>query len=337
MGFKKYWYILCESRELKPGKVLSREILGEWIALFRGKTGSVVAIRNRCIHRSGRLSSGRLENGNLVCNYHGWTYDETGHVIRIPADSPEFITSKRCAKTFQTCEADNFIYVCLDQPGTEKPFPMPCFGKKGYSTIRLQHTFDNNVTNCAENFVDIPHTTFVHPGIFRYDRRQKLTAKIERRKGLVRAEYGKETNNFGIFSRFLNPRGKEIKHVDEFYAPNITCVQYLFGEKWHFIITSQSVPISDKKTIVYTDLTYNYGVWNFFARPIVYWQAKAIIRQDVDILGEQMKVIEKYGTDFQNARADILHVYIESIRDEIEKGGDPNLLPEKTTNVEFWI
>jgi phenylpropionate dioxygenase-like ring-hydroxylating dioxygenase large terminal subunit len=338
MSYKNYWYVVCESRELKSNSVLSRQVLDEWLAVYRGEDGKPCVLRDRCAHRAGKLSNGKVKDGRLTCNYHGWTYDGVGQVARIPSDSPEDITTRRrCAKVFAVIEQDGYVYTRLAEASETTPFKMPKRGEPGYHTIRLQHRFENNVTNCVENFVDIPHTTFVHPGIFRYDRRQKLTANVIRSHGSVRAEYGQETNNFGIFSKVLNFKGSEIRHIDEFHMPNVTSVHYHFGKKKHFIITSQSVPVSDEHTLVYTDLTYNYGWWSQIARPFIYLQAKAIIRQDVKILREQMEVIRKYGMEFQNSRSDIIHTYIESIREEIAVGRDPRALPEKKTEIEFWI
>lgn len=340
-GEKNFWYVVCESRELdralKSGQPVARKVLDEWVVIFRSETGEPTALRDRCVHRAGRLSKGKVHNGRLACNYHGWNYDGRGQVVRIPADAPQDIVTRRCAKTFYACEQDDFIYVALEKPLVERPFKMPSYGKRGYRTLRLQHRFENTVTNCAENFVDIPHTTFVHPGIFRYDIRQKLTAKVERKDGTVRAEYGLETNNFGIFSKILNPSGKEIRHIDEFHMPNVTSVHYHFGGDWHFIITSQSVPVTGEETLVYTDLTYNYGLMTAIAMPIVWWQAKKIIAQDVKILRDQMEVIRKYGGDFQNARSDVIHTFIESVREEIACGRDPRALPAKNVEIEFWI
>ncbi len=50
-----------------------------------------------------------------------------------------------------------------------------------------------------------------------------------------------------------------------------------------------------------------------------------------------MEVINKFGTKFSNSKADIVHVYIESIREAIAKGIDPKTLSHKTNNFEFWI
>lgn len=338
MKREDYWYIVAESHELKKNEVISRCILGEWLAIFRNEAGVVSVLQDQCLHRTAQISRGQVVNGHLQCPYHGWTYDQEGKVVNIPSMGPTFKPGSKCAKKYEVIEQENYIYTRLSSENADiKPFAMPCHGKAGYTTIRLQHTFKNNVTNCAENFVDIPHTTFVHPKIFRDAKHEKFGATIVRENGSVKVTYKNEKKNFGWFSWFLNPTGEEIGHTDEFFVPNVTSVNYYFGGKNHFIITSQSVPVSEDETLVYTDLTYNYGIWTFMSRPLVRWQAKVIIGQDVEILDNQMKTIKKYGAHFQNSPADIIHTWIESLQAEIAEGRDPHSLPRKEVEIEFWV
>jgi phenylpropionate dioxygenase-like ring-hydroxylating dioxygenase large terminal subunit len=340
VDYKDFWYIVSESKKLKPGEILGRKVLGEWLAVFRDEKGQAVALQDRCLHRSAQISRGTVRNGQLTCPYHGWTYDGEGKVVQVPAEGPEgHKFQNRCAKRFQVLEQDDYVYVRVTDAPSEHilPFEMRHYKEKGWKTIRLQYKFKNNVTNCVENFVDIPHTVYVHPKIFRNAKYQKFGATVKRENGAVQVEYKNEKDNLGWFSIFLNPKGHEITHRDNFYMPNVTCVEYLFGPNRHFYITSQCVPETDDQTVVYTDLTYNYGFWNFLSGPIVRKQARIIIEQDVEILNNQMETIKRYNDKFSNTSADVIHVLIESIRDEIKKGGDPRLLPPKKAEIEFWV
>jgi phenylpropionate dioxygenase-like ring-hydroxylating dioxygenase large terminal subunit len=339
MNRKDFWYIVAESRELKKDQVLAREVLGEWLAIYRDENGHAVILQDRCLHRSSRLSRGRVSNGQLQCSYHGWRYDGRGEVSFVPSEGPTVNARKRCALKFDAREQDDYIYVRLSQEAAVlvEPFAMPNYKKPGYTTIRLQNRFQGNVTNCAENFVDIPHTAFVHPRIFRDPGSDPVGAEVVRNHGSVKVTYSKERQNFGIFSWFLNPKGGEVRHTDEFFMPNVTTVNYHFSGGKHFIITSQSIPVTEKETLVYTDLTYNYGIWNFLSRPVVRRQGQMIIDQDVEILASQMQTIEKYGMKFQNSPADIIHTFIESIQKEIEEGRDPRGLPPRESKIEFYI
>ncbi|AKG22796.1 aromatic ring-hydroxylating dioxygenase subunit alpha [Calothrix sp. 336/3] len=340
MKFEDFWYIVCESQQLKPHTVLQRTVLNEWLVVFRDENGEAVVLRDRCMHRNSRLSPGKVCQGKIHCPYHGWVYDKTGQVVAVPAEGENFQTiATRKTRRYHTQEKDGFVYVRLaENPTTEfTPFAMPFYRQPGWETVRVINRFRNNVTNCAENFIDIPHTASVHPGVFRKPRQQQLEMTVRRCKGSVFVEYRNETNNLGWFSRFLNRKGYEIRHTDSFHMPNITSVEYDMGNQRRLFITSQSIPETENSTLVYTDVTYNYGIWNQLARPFIHWTAQYIIHQDVQILGIQGETIEKYGTQFANTPADTIHVFVESIRKQIATGEDPRNLSEKSVNIKFWV
>lgn len=340
MKFEDFWYVVALSQELRSRTVLSRTVLGEWLAVFRGEDGRPVALRDRCMHRNSRLSGGRVCNGVLQCPYHGWRYDQQGEVVAVPAEGDQFQPlSTRKAKQYATKEQDGYVYVRLAESPSEEfePFLMPHYQRSGWKTVRVINRFHNTVTNCVENFIDIPHTVFVHPGVFRTSRKQKLEMTVERYNGSVLVDYRNETTNLGWYTHFLNQRGVCIKHIDRFYMPNITSVEYHLGHNRHLFITSQSIPETEDSTLVYTDVTFNYGIWNTIAQPFVWWTAQHIIRQDVDILNVQGATIAKYGAHFCNTPADTIHVSVESIRNAIAAGRDPRSLPNKSVQVTFWI
>ncbi len=338
--FKDFWYIVAESRELGRSSVLQRQVLDEWLVVWRGPDGVAVVGQDRCMHRAGRLSYGSVVDGDLRCPYHGWTYEPSGELCAVPSEGDGFsrIAGRRI-RTFATRELDGLVYVRLnDEPElVSEPFRMPHYGESGYHTVRVQNLMANDVTNCVENFIDVPHTVYVHPGIFRTVRRQRIDATVVRRRGAVVATYRNETDNLGWFSRLLNPTGAEIEHSDAFYMPNITHVVYRAGPRRHFLITSQSVPISARETLVYTDLTYNFGPMSWLAKPMVHFQGQRVIDQDIVALGRQMEVIDRYGVDFHNTPADIIHVFVESIRGELAKGLDPTELADKSTEISFYV
>ncbi len=340
MKFEDFWYVVALSYQLQTHTVLSRSLLGEWLAVFRGEDGQPVALRDRCMHRNSRLSCGKVHQGKLQCPYHGWVYNQEGRVVAVPAEGKNFkLSQSRQAKRYATREQDGYVYVRLADPAEEEfePFPMPHYRELGWETVRVINRFQNTVTNCVENFIDIPHTVSVHPGVFRTAHQQKLEMTVERCNGSTVVEYRNETTNLGWYSRFLNKTGTEIKHTDSFHMPNVTSVEYVSGPDRHCLITSQSIPETENSTLVYTDITFNYGIWNLIARPFVWWTAQHIIGQDVKILGIQGETIAKYGAQFANTPADTIHVFVESIRGAIAAGEDPRNLPNKSIQVTFWV
>jgi phenylpropionate dioxygenase-like ring-hydroxylating dioxygenase large terminal subunit len=267
-------------------------------------------------------------------------YNQNGEVVAVPAAGTSFnLSGSRRANCYQTKEQDGYIYVRLATEPSDNflPFAMPHYDESGWQTVRLTHRFQNNVTNCVENFIDTPHTAFVHPGVFRDQQQQQLEMHVERRDGAVFVEYHNEKTNLGWYRYFLNWHEQEIKHCDRFQMPNVTCVEYDMGKNRHLFITSQSIPEAEDSTLVYTDVTFNYGVWNLLARPFVRWTAQRIIRQDVEILQIQGETIAKYGSQFAHTPADTIHCFVESIRNAIARGEDPRQLPKQAVKVTFWV
>ena len=83
-GFlKNYWYVAAMSEELAD-KPLGRILLNKPIVLFRGESGRIGALDDRCAHRLTPLSLGRIDGDMLECGYHGWTYDCAGQCVRLP-------------------------------------------------------------------------------------------------------------------------------------------------------------------------------------------------------------------------------------------------------------
>lgn len=65
------WYLAAWSHEAAPGQVLARTLLDIPVTLFRDASGRPAAILDRCPHRFAPLSAGHLDEGVLVCGYHG--------------------------------------------------------------------------------------------------------------------------------------------------------------------------------------------------------------------------------------------------------------------------
>jgi phenylpropionate dioxygenase-like ring-hydroxylating dioxygenase large terminal subunit len=80
---RRFWYPVMPSSRLN-GEPEPFKLLGSDIVLWRGANGAVACLRDRCCHRTAKLSLGLIEDGHLVCGYHGWTYRPDGVCVRIP-------------------------------------------------------------------------------------------------------------------------------------------------------------------------------------------------------------------------------------------------------------
>ena len=82
-ALRKFWYAIMPLDRLASGPQPFR-LMGEDIVLFLDSEGAPAALKDRCLHRTAKLSVGRCAGGGIECGYHGWTYDRDGRLMRIP-------------------------------------------------------------------------------------------------------------------------------------------------------------------------------------------------------------------------------------------------------------
>ena len=69
------WVRLCGAAEAPvEGKLVQADAAGKEICLANVE-GMLRAVDNLCPHRQGPLAEGWIENGEVVCPWHGWSFD----------------------------------------------------------------------------------------------------------------------------------------------------------------------------------------------------------------------------------------------------------------------
>ena len=76
---RRFSYPVIPASHLEDGPK-AFTLLGERIVVWRDGEGRVSALEDRCCHRTAALSRGFYDAGQLVCGYHGWTYDQQRQV-----------------------------------------------------------------------------------------------------------------------------------------------------------------------------------------------------------------------------------------------------------------
>ena len=160
-----HWHPVAPSDEL--GKApLGVSLLDERIVVWRAKE-EVAAFRDLCVHRGTALSLGWIEEGNLVCAYHGWTYSPDGGCVRIPSLMPgRAIPAKaRATAVFTAQERYGLVWVCLAEPRASIP-EIPELEDPNYHTFfHSAEAWETSAARMIENFIDTSHFPYVHPDI----------------------------------------------------------------------------------------------------------------------------------------------------------------------------
>lgn len=337
------WYIACLSSELgeKPFECV---IYDTKLVLFRDENKHPVCMINKCLHRHAELGESEVINGQIMCPYHGWTYNKEGVVTAIPSEGPEMIKAKRCQKTYATKELDGVVWVWMGDPSLKDEskiwrFPHVESDNKGWNHYYMVTDFNNEVTNLVENFMDVPHTVFVHKGWFRNRSLKNVPITVETKNGGVLVTYHQKEDNIGVLIKpLLNPKNEPMEHTDHFIFPNVTRVDYNFGSNYKYIINSQCTPVSTMKTRVYTYIGYKLPFVGRILKPFIHFYTRQVIEQDVWIMDLQGRNLNPAITpNFQSTPADEPHLQIERLRN-LGIAGEKNLYEiEKKAEVIIWI
>ena len=86
-ALRDFWHPVAWAHELGEHPVRT-ELLGTAVVIWRAAEGDIRAFRDLCLHRGTALSLGTVEDGCLVCPYHGWTYAADGRCTHIPQLEP---------------------------------------------------------------------------------------------------------------------------------------------------------------------------------------------------------------------------------------------------------
>ena len=115
------WYPVLASKFLPIGTVEQTSLHEQDLALWRSADGAVHAWENRCPHRSVRLSIGVVREDQLVCRYHGWSFDGDGRCTCIPANPELAPPSAACVRTFAAIERHGLVWASLAPDDPEPP------------------------------------------------------------------------------------------------------------------------------------------------------------------------------------------------------------------------
>ncbi|MFB7999506.1 Rieske 2Fe-2S domain-containing protein [Streptomyces sp. NPDC056002] len=158
------WYVAAYSEEIGDG-LLGRTICGEPLVFYRTGEGEVVALADRCVHRRYPLSRSHLKDDQIVCGYHGFTYDKTGACVAAPAQKRIPRTARVPAWTVR--EQDSLVWVWIGDQGLadEALIPRaPWLDSPHYTVVRGMEPLKARYSLLVDNLMDLSHETYLHGG-----------------------------------------------------------------------------------------------------------------------------------------------------------------------------
>jgi phenylpropionate dioxygenase-like ring-hydroxylating dioxygenase large terminal subunit len=335
------WYVVSESKDLKSTP-RAFTLLGTPLVIFRTASGQPAALLDRCPHRNVPLSCGKVRGEHVECAYHGWQFDRSGACRAIPGLIGE-ATHERGRRTpaYPCVERDGFVWVwgSADVPPDREPFAFPTFSDPRYTVVDRMVEAPGTLHATLENALDVPHTAFLHGGLFRTEKtRNEIEAVVRRFHDRAEVEYIGEPRPTGLVGRILSPSGGTVIHFDRFFLPGVAQVEYRIGDENHFLVTAAATPISDFRTLLFARIQFRTRFPGAVLKPVLEPIALRIFAQDSTMLSAQTKLIQTFGGEqFESTEIDFIGPHIYRLLRDAERGtpAEPSATPNFEKRVRF--
>lgn len=161
----EHWYVAGLTEEFGRDPI-GRTLLEKSVVFYRTEAGDLVALQNRCLHRSFPLSESKLSGDNIVCGYHGIEYSPEGEIKNVPCQAQ---CPKGKLRKYSTKELGPFVYIWMGDPDNadESLIPeMPYLENPEYMSVHGVKHVKGNYLMLQENLNDLTHFIFIHANTF---------------------------------------------------------------------------------------------------------------------------------------------------------------------------
>jgi phenylpropionate dioxygenase-like ring-hydroxylating dioxygenase large terminal subunit len=200
--------------------------------------------------------------------------------------------------SYSVLESQGYLWVFTlpDTAPVGKPFCFPFLDNKDYIHVAYQADFEASLHAVAENILDVPHTAFLHKGLFRGGKPNRIETEVRTFADRVECEFIGEPRPSGIMAKILAPGGGDrMFHCDRFVLPSMAQVEYQIGDKGHLVTSSCLSPLSDFQTRMYAVVSIRRSFWLSLLRPVVTPLAMKVVQQDKEMLALQTASLRAQG------------------------------------------
>jgi phenylpropionate dioxygenase-like ring-hydroxylating dioxygenase large terminal subunit len=282
---RRFWYAVIPMEDLKARPQPFR-LLGEEIVLFLDAEGKPAALKDRCCHRTAKLSKGWCKDGTLVCGYHGWTYDRAGKLVHVPQFAEEQAVPNLSTPAYR-CEARyGYAWVALDDP-LAPVFDASEENDPRYRRIpQFYEVWNTSPLRLMENSFDNAHFAFVHQGTF-----GQISQPLPEKYEIKETDYGFEAEtiitvaNPPVQHRIAGTTAAATKrHMrNKWYMPFFRKLDIEYPSGLRHVIFNSATPIDDDHIQVVQWLYRNDTEADCSTKELVDWDYK-ITREDKEII-----------------------------------------------------
>lgn len=291
-----FWYPVGYVGDLDAGEVMEVTFWGKDFAVFRGSDGQVRAIENRCAHRQLKLTGGEVRGCQLVCPYHGWTFDGDGKLVDIPHELFEKKMPAIRLPDYAVRERYGLIWLFPGDRARADSVAMPEIpeleGGDAWACVPVDFTWQAHHSMIIDNVSDFTHA-YLHR---KYEpfRNPKLTKiEVDEDDDKIYVEYDTEVGAGKIYSHFVPKRDANTNHMRLCYAyPHQWSNTDDWIKHWCFVL-----PIDERTTRSFFLFYYkqlkipltNIGIPRWLMEPVLEIANRILMRPLLEEDGEAVE------------------------------------------------
>jgi phenylpropionate dioxygenase-like ring-hydroxylating dioxygenase large terminal subunit len=288
-----FWYVALVGRDVRPGRLVAKTLLGEPVLIGRARDGRVFALRDICPHRGIPLHYGRFDGETIACCYHGWRFDLDGSCIEIPSlrEGQEVDLGKIRCGAYPCAERQGLVWVFFPRPdrAAAEPEPaqpprLPVFADDDKPAAAIMQPFPCSTDHAAFGLMDPTHAGFVHTSWWFKQQARTLRPKEKRFEPI---ELG-----FRMVRHPLPPQnlvykllGRNVETEISYMLPGLR-IEEVHGDRHAAVGLTAITPITDESTEVH-QIFYASAGWVKGLSPLIKPFMHIFLGQDREVVVKQ--------------------------------------------------
>ena len=169
--------------------LLPRTVCGQPMVFYRRFDRVAVALEDACWHRLMPLSKGQLQGDQVVCAYHGLSFDAAGRCTHVPGqDKPP---TRAAVRAYPVIEKHRMVWVWPGDPSLADPALVPDLhwaDDPEWASEGAHFEMACDYRLVLDNLMDLTHETFVHKSSIGHDAVANTPLKVSHEGRRVRVE-----------------------------------------------------------------------------------------------------------------------------------------------------
>lgn len=210
------WYAAAMASEVGPEDLFSRKLLDVSVLIYRKQDGTAVAMQDRCPHRFVPLHLGKRNGDDVVCAYHGLSFDCTGQCNHNPHGNGHIPQAAK-VRSFPLAERYGFLWIWMgEEPADLNKLPDFSPLTEGHPNgVGFTYMYrKSNYELVTDNVMDLSHIDHLHGEII--TTRGQLSPqvpKLRETENTISARWEwTQTPAILIFANFLPDPQAEARH-----------------------------------------------------------------------------------------------------------------------------